>query len=68
MNFELREGERLNIASDIQDFIVIACDGLWDTVSPEAAKDSVFKTLKDNKGKQQVAAELKEINQFPLKN
>ena len=35
----------------LQDFIVIACDGLWDTVSPDAAKDSVFKSLKDNKGK-----------------
>ena len=30
---------------------MIACDGLWDTVSPDAAKDSVFKSLKDNKGK-----------------
>ena len=35
----------------LQDFIVIACDGLWDTVSPDAAKDSVFKSLKDNKGR-----------------
>ena len=30
---------------------MIACDGLWDTVSPDAAKDSVFKSLKDNKGR-----------------
>ena len=41
----------LNVLFTLQDFIVIACDGLWDTVSPDAAKDSVFKSLKDNKGK-----------------
>ena len=41
----------LNAQFTSQDFIVIACDGLWDTVSPDAAKDSVFKSLKDNKGR-----------------
>ena len=40
-----------NAVDGSEDFIVIACDGLWDTVSPDAAKDSVFKSLKDNKGK-----------------
>ena len=43
-----------------QDFIVIACDGLWDTVSPDAAKDSVFKSLKDNKGRKETANGLSE--------
>ena len=44
-------GRGADIAPYAQDFIVIACDGLWDTVSPDAAKDSVFKSLKDNKGR-----------------
>ena len=44
----------LSVVFILQDFIVIACDGLWDTVSPDAATDTVFKSLKDNKGKRQL--------------
>ena len=33
-----------------EDFIVIACDGLWDTVTSEEAARCVFATLKENKG------------------
>ncbi len=34
-----------------EDFAVIACDGLWDTVSLEDATRTVFKTIKENKGR-----------------
>ena len=34
-----------------EDFMIIACDGLWDTVTLDEAAKSVFETLKDNKGK-----------------
>ena len=30
---------------------IVACDGLWDTVTPEEATECVFKTLRQNKGK-----------------
>ena len=33
-----------------EDFIIIACDGLWDTVLPQDAADTVFKQLEENKG------------------
>lgn len=36
-----------------EDFLVIACDGLWDTVTPEEATEVVFSQLKENKGKGQ---------------
>lgn len=32
-----------------EDFLVIACDGLWDTVTPQEAADAVYKQLKENK-------------------
>ena len=34
-----------------EDFLVIACDGLWDTVSPSAATALVYSQIKSNKGK-----------------
>ena len=34
-----------------EDFLVIACDGLWDVVSPMAATATVFKQIQSNKGK-----------------
>jgi serine/threonine protein phosphatase PrpC len=33
-----------------EDFMIIGCDGLWDTVSPEGATESVFDSLRENKG------------------
>jgi len=34
---------------DREEFIIVACDGLWDTVSPEEATDLVFDHLEENK-------------------
>ena len=34
-----------------EDFIIIACDGLWDTVSPMSATKCVYKQLQTDKGK-----------------
>ena len=34
-----------------EDFLVIACDGLWDVVSPMAATATVFKQIQSNKGR-----------------
>ena len=34
-----------------EDFIIIACDGLWDTVTPEEATDCVFTQILADKGK-----------------
>ena len=33
-----------------EDFIIIACDGLWDTVTPEEATNCVFDQLHADKG------------------
>lgn len=33
-----------------EDFLVIGCDGLWDTVTPQEAADSVYQQLRENKG------------------
>ena len=33
-----------------EDFVIVACDGLWDTVTPEEAAECVFNTLRKNKG------------------
>ena len=33
-----------------EDFVIVACDGLWDTVSLEEAAECVFNTLRKNKG------------------
>jgi hypothetical protein len=33
-----------------EDFIIIACDGLWDTVTMEEATTTVFNQLRDDKG------------------
>jgi serine/threonine protein phosphatase PrpC len=33
-----------------EDFLIIACDGLWDTVIPEDAANCVFEALHENKG------------------
>ncbi len=33
-----------------EDFIIIACDGLWDTVTPEEATNCVFDQLQADKG------------------
>ena len=33
-----------------EDFFIVACDGLWDTVTPEDATECVFKQLRQNKG------------------
>lgn len=34
-----------------EDFMIIACDGLWDTVTPEEAANSVFESLKKDQGR-----------------
>ena len=34
-----------------EDFMIIACDGLWDTVTPEDATKSVFETIREDKGR-----------------
>lgn len=34
-----------------EDFLIIACDGLWDTVNPAQATQCVFQQLRENKGK-----------------
>lgn len=33
-----------------EDYIIIACDGLWDTVSPEEATQCIVAHLKEGKG------------------
>jgi len=33
-----------------EDFLIVACDGLWDTVTPEEAAETVFQTLKESQG------------------
>ncbi len=33
-----------------EDFMIIACDGLWDTVTPEEATNCVFTQLLADKG------------------
>ena len=33
-----------------EDFMIIACDGLWDTVTPEQATDIVMDGLREHKG------------------
>ena len=33
-----------------EDFIIIACDGLWDTVTPMSATACVYKQLQTDKG------------------
>ena len=33
-----------------EDFLIIACDGLWDTVTPKEAAECVFDQLRQNKG------------------
>ena len=34
-----------------EDFCIVACDGLWDTVTPDEATACVFNQLQKNKGK-----------------
>ncbi len=34
-----------------EDFAVVACDGLWDTVTPEDAARTVLKTVAEDPGK-----------------
>ena len=34
-----------------EDFIIIACDGLWDTVTPSSATKCVYRQLQTDKGK-----------------
>ena len=31
-----------------EDFLIVACDGLWDTVTPELATEIVFQHLREN--------------------
>jgi len=33
-----------------EDFLIIACDGLWDTVTPEDATNCVMNCLKETEG------------------
>lgn len=40
----------LEIEGD-EDFLILACDGLWDTLSPEAAVNLVYAYLTRNDGK-----------------
>lgn len=37
-----------------EEFLIIACDGLWDTVTPKEAAECVFNQLRQNKGECQV--------------
>ena len=32
-----------------EDFLILACDGLWDMITPEDARDIVFQHLEENK-------------------
>ncbi len=34
-----------------EDFLIVACDGLWDAVSPEEATNSIIETIRTNKGR-----------------
>ena len=40
----------LEIEGD-EDFLILACDGLWDTLSPDAAVNLVYAYLTRNDGK-----------------
>ncbi len=43
-----------------EDFVIVACDGLWDTVSPEEATDIVFDSVKTGPKKPATEEEAKE--------
>ena len=40
-----------------EDFVIVACDGLWDTVSLEEASECVFNQLRKNKGESNSASD-----------
>jgi serine/threonine protein phosphatase PrpC len=38
------------VMNGTEDFLIVACDGLWDTVTPDEATECVFKQLQKDKG------------------